>query len=125
MTYFQKSGNKFHAKSTEYNGHVYHSKLEAAYAQELDLRVKAKDIKSWDRQVKLDLKVNGVHITNYYIDFVLHNNDGSREFVECKGLPTSEWKLKWALLEALFDSDFRQQPDDCMSLVKQNSIRYR
>lgn len=125
MTYYQKSGNKYHAKSTEYEGVVYHSKLEAAYAQELDLRKRAGDIKDWERQVKLQLTVNGKHITNYYIDFLIHHNDGSREFVEVKGMPTSEWRLKWSLFEALFDDNYRDHPDDCMTVIKQSSVRFR
>ena len=120
MTYFQKSGNKYHAKSTQFEGITYHSKLEAAYAQELSLRLMAKDIKSWDRQVKLDLKVNGMHITNYFIDFVVHHNDGSREFVEVKGFYTPEWRMKWAIFEATFD-DFKDHPDDSLTVVKQSS----
>lgn len=119
--YFQKSGNKFHAKSTEYNGHIYHSKFEAAFAASLDLSQKAGDIKEWERQVRLDLRVNDIHITNYYIDFIIHHNDGSREFTECKGVPTPDWKIKWSLLEALFDDDFRKHPDDKMILIKQSS----
>ena len=94
MTYTQKSGNKYHSITNQYNGLTYHSKLEAAYAQELDIRVKAGDIKSWDRQVKLDLKVNGQHICNYYIDFIIHHNDGTKEFVEIKGFETEVWRLK-------------------------------
>lgn len=135
MTYFQKSGNKYHAQSTEYNGNVYHSKLEAAYAAELDLRVRAHDIKSWERQVKLDLKVGGykcekcghqkegVHHTNYYIDFIVHHNDGSREFVEVKGRELPEWKAKWRLLEESFES-FKEYPDDKMTVIKQSSMRF-
>lgn len=122
--YYQKSGNKYRAKRTDYEGVVYHSKLEAAYAQELDMRIKGKDIKSWERQIKLDLRVNDIHITNYYMDFLIHHNDGSREYVECKGMPTSTWKLKWSLFEALFDELFRKHPDDCMTIVKQSSMRY-
>jgi hypothetical protein len=121
MTYIQRSGNKYHAKSTEYNGHVYHSKLEAAYAQELDLRVRAKDIKSWDRQVKLDLRVNGQKICSYYIDFVILHNDDSKEYVECKGVEMEVWKLKWRILEATFDTDFRQHPNDQLTVMKQTS----
>lgn len=120
MTYTQKSGNKYHAKSTIYEGVVYHSKFEAAYAQELDLRVRGKDIASWDRQVKLDLKVNGQHITNYYIDFLVHHKDGSREFVETKGFATAEWQMKWRIFEATFES-FKKHPDDFMTLVKQSA----
>lgn len=124
MPYYQRSGNKYRAQRTEYNGAVYHSKLEAAVAQELDLRVKAGDIKSWERQVKLPLSVNGIHITNYYIDFLIENNDGSREFLEAKGVATPEWKLKWSLLEATFDDLFRKHPDDRLTVIKQSSIRY-
>jgi len=125
MTYFQRSGNKYRAKSTEYGGHVYHSKLEAAYACELDLRKKAKDIKDWERQVKLDLRVNGVHITNYYIDFIVTHNDESREYVEVKGMEMEVWKIKWAILEAVFDTDFRKHPDDKLMVIKQSSMRFR
>lgn len=120
MTYFQKSGNKYHAQSTIYNNICYHSKFEAAYAQALDMSVKSGDIKKWERQVRLDLSVNGQHITNYYIDFVVHHNDGSKEFIECKGFATPEWQMKWRIFEATFDQ-FKESPDDCMTLVKQTS----
>lgn len=120
MMYWQKSGNKYHAQSTLYNGVSYHSKLEAAYAEELDIRKKTKDIKGWERQVKLDLRVNGHHITNYYIDFVIEHNDGSRELVECKGFETEVWKLKWKILEATFDQ-MKEHPDDCLTVIKQST----
>ena len=120
MTYLQKSGNKYHAHSTEYAGNVYHSKLEAGYAQELDLRIKAKDIKRWERQVKLDLKVNGIHIANYYIDFIITHNDDSQEYVEVKGMETDLWRMKWKILEATFD-DFKKHPDDSLTVIKQSS----
>lgn len=118
--YLQKSGNKYHAHSTQYEGQTYHSKLEAAYAQELDLRVKAKDIKGWDRQVRLDLKVNGMHICNYYIDFIAYNNDGSKEYIEVKGFETEVWRMKWKILEATFD-EFKDDPDDSLTVIKQSS----
>lgn len=111
---------KFHNKPQEYDGHWYHSGFEARYAAELDYLKRSGDIKSWDRQVKLDLKVNGQHITNYYIDFIVHHLDGSREFVECKGAETKDWILKWRLLEATFD-EIKQHPDDSMTLVKEAS----
>lgn len=120
MTYFQKSGNKYSATSTQYEGITYHSKLEAGYAESLDMRVMAKDIKSWERQVKLDLKVNGIHITNYYIDFVVTHNDGKKEFVEVKGFETDVWRMKWKILEATFE-DFKETPDDFLTVVKQGS----
>lgn len=121
MTYLQVSGNKYHSNSTQFQGITYHSKLEAAYAEELELRRMAKDIKSWDRQVKLELKVNGYPIGNYYIDFIVTHNDGSREFVEVKGFETEVWKMKWRILEATFD-DFKESPDDRLTVVKQSSM---
>lgn len=120
--YVQKSGNKYHAHSTQYEGQTYHSKLEAGYAEELTLLHRGKKIKTWERQVKLDLRVNGVHITNYYIDFVVHHLDGSKEYVECKGMELGDWVLKWRIFEATFN-ERKEHPDDRMTLIKQSSWR--
>ena len=79
--------------------------MEAAYAQELDLRVKAGDIKSWKRQVKIDLRAYGKHICNYYIDFVIKHNDETEEFLEIKGMETPEWRLKWKLFCAQMEEE--------------------
>ena len=113
--YYTKRGNKYGAKSTIYNGVCYHSKKEAGYAQELDLRVRAKDIKSWERQVRIDLKVYGQHITNYYIDFVITHNDGSLEYVEIKGFSTETWRLKYKLFEAIFN---KEQPGVVLTIIR-------
>jgi hypothetical protein len=124
MYILHTTGNKYRAKSSIYNGVTYHSKLEAAYAKELDLRLKAKDIKGWERQVKLDLRVNGQHINNYHIDFIIHHNDGSREFVEVKGMALEPWKTNWKILEATFE-DFKEHPDDRMTVIKQSQVRFK
>lgn len=97
-----RRGSKFGAKRQLYEGYTYHSKKEAAYAAELDLRKRAGDIKDWKRQVKISLDVNGYHITNYYVDFMIEHNDTSLEYVEVKGFETDVWRLKWALFEALY-----------------------
>lgn len=108
------SNNKYHAKSTIYNGVKYHSKKEAAYAAELDLRQKAGEIERWERQVKISLDVNGFHIANYYIDFIVYYPDGTREYVEVKGFETEVWQLKWKLFEALY----HEQQDYRLIVVK-------
>jgi len=113
--WYQKKQNKYHNKSTIYNDISYHSAKEAAYAQELDLRIRAKDIKSWRRQVKLDLKVYGCHICNYYIDFELTHNDNSIELVEIKGFVTDTWRLKWKLTEAIYNHNF---PEITLTVIK-------
>ena len=113
---------KYHNRSSIYNGISYHSELEAFHAAELDLRMRIGEIVSWERQVRLDLKVNGMHINNYYIDFIAHLPDGSREFIECKGMELEPWKTNWKILEATFE-DFKQHPDDKMVVIKEYSRR--
>lgn len=130
MVWYQKRQNKYNATSTEYGGLVYHSKKEAAYAQELDLRVKAKDIKSWDRQVKFDFNLiregdkillsgesragkDSMHLETYYLDFVIHHNDETKEYVEVKGFVTTTWRHKWRLMEFLYGDD----PEIIMTVV--------
>lgn len=95
-------GNKYKSVSTVYSGVQYHSKGEAGYAAELDLRLKAKDIKAWRRQVKVSLDVNGRHIANYFVDFVVTHLDDTEEYVEYKGFSTEVFRLKRLLFEALY-----------------------
>lgn len=106
MTYwqFQKGeGNKYKAKSTEYGGRVFHSKLEAGYAETLDWRIKAKEVKSWRPQVHLPIRYYGQKICTYIIDFEVILSDKSIEYVEVKGFSTDVWKQKWKMVEALLD----------------------
>ncbi|MBX4188246.1 MAG: DUF1064 domain-containing protein [Candidatus Doudnabacteria bacterium] len=98
-----RTKNKYGAKGQTYDGLWYHSKKEAKYAEELDWLLKAKKIQSWERQVKIDITVNGKHICNYYCDFKVINKDGDVEFHEVKGFATSEWQLKWKLFHAIID----------------------
>ena len=129
MTYYQnwhKRDNKFNAKKTEYNGLRYDSKLEVEKAMELDWMLKAKEIKSWERQVKvefnfvwskeqgnwyltdipaLELKKSGeqfVHLQNYFVDFVVYHNDDSIEYLEMKGYLDIGSKKKAKLIDMLF-----------------------
>ncbi len=94
--------NKYGAIKREYRGVVYHSTKEANYAAELDLRVLAKDIASWERQIPIDIAVNGKHVCNVVVDFLITHNDGSKEYVEVKGFATPIFKLKKKLLEVTF-----------------------
>ena len=107
--------NKYGAKPTIYNGIKYHSKFEAEYAQKLDWRVKAKDIKCWGRQTKIGLSVNDKHICNYFIDFTIIHNDKTVEQVEIKGMETATWKLKWKLFLAIYK---KEHPEWLITLVK-------
>jgi len=85
-----------------YNGVKYDSKREANYAAELDLRLYAKDIAAWGRQLRVKLEANGQKICVYVIDFDVTELDGTHTLVEVKGFETAEWKLKKKLLEILW-----------------------
>jgi hypothetical protein len=119
--YKQRSYNKYGAKTQEYNGRHYHSKLEAAHAQELDLLLKAGEIKEWIPQYKVDLRAYGKHITNYYVDFKVINADDSVEYHEVKGYETDTWQLKWKLFEAQMNEE---EPGAELIVLKQSSIGY-
>ena len=95
---------KYHNKHTEYAGHSYMSKLEADVAWQLDMRIKAGEVKNYKRQVRIPLKVNGKHICDYVIDFVVKCTDGTTEYLEAKGFETDVWKLKWKIFEAMYEN---------------------
>lgn len=94
--------SKFNNKSTVYKGIRYDSIKEAEYAKTLDLRILAGEVKEWTRQFKISLDLNGVHITNYFIDFRVTMADGSIEYHEVKGFETEVWRLKWLLSTAIY-----------------------
>lgn len=106
-----KKENKYHAKGRNYNGRWYDSNKEAAYAENLDWRVKAGEVKEVIPQFKIELRINDKLICNYYIDFKLIMTDGSEEYHEVKGFETELWKFKWRMTEAL-------HPDWTLILVK-------
>jgi len=103
INYFSKSKtkNKFNAKKQEFGGRKYDSKFEAKYAEELEFRKLAGEIVDIKPQVKIDIKVNGVHICNYYCDFRVELKDGTIQYHEVKGLEMPLWQMKWKILHAL------------------------
>ena len=108
--YFSQK-NKYNARRTKYNDRYYDSALEAAYAEELDWRIKAKEIKEVTPQFKISIDINDVHIANYYMDFKVELSDGRIEMHEVKGMETPIWRMKWRLAKAL-------NPDWIFVLVK-------
>ncbi len=103
------------SKKQVFQGERYDSGFEMGYAQELNLRQKAKEIIKWERQVKIPLVVNNYTIANYYIDFIVYYPDGTKEFVECKGWPSDVWRMKWKIFEALFS----ELPNVKLTVIKQ------
>lgn len=105
--YTQRGANKYGAKKKEFQGRSYMSKGEAGYAQQLELRRKAHEIKEITPQYRIRLDVNGYHICNYIVDFRVVMADGSVEFHEFKGYATNLWRLKWKLTEALYGKEYK------------------
>lgn len=94
---------KYNNKTTMYNGRKYDSCKEANYARDLDWRIQAGEIKEVIPQYKIDLRVNGRHIANYYMDFKVILADGQVQYHEVKGMELPLWQMKWRILEAIID----------------------
>lgn len=90
--------NKYNAKTIFYNGRKYDSRLEANFAEELDWRIDAGEIKEVIPQHKIELRgLFGERVCNYFIDFKVINADDSITYYEVKGMKTQLWILKWKL----------------------------
>ncbi len=99
--------NKFGAISAGYGKNLFHSKKEANFAAELDIRVRCKELKSWRRQVNVPLKVNGITVCRYVVDFVAEYPDGHEQYIEVKGFPHPVGELKMKLFKACYpQADF-------------------
>lgn len=90
------------AVRTEYDGRLYDSKAEAEFARTLDLRVRAGELKRWERAVRYPLRVGGVVVGHYTPDFTLVHPDYSLEIVEIKGRVARDFPLRKRLFEALY-----------------------
>lgn len=90
--------HKYGAKRTDYDGRNYASKLEAAYAKKLDLRVAAGDVVFYLWQVPFHLPGD----VKYVVDFQEFHSDGSVHFIDVKGMETPQFKAKKKMVEALY-----------------------
>lgn len=99
----KKRGNKYQAKGRYYDGKWFDSTFELNVYQDLLWDQKAGNISKIERQVKIPLEVNGIRITNYYVDFRVTYPDGSVEYIEAKGFETQDWRIKWNLFMAILD----------------------
>ncbi len=100
----QKYRNQTQVYTSSIHGtRKFDSIKEANYCEELDWLLEAGDIKHYDLQPKIDIKVNGIHITNYYCDFRVVKKHGEIEYHEVKSeaTMTDVWKMKWKLVLAL------------------------
>lgn len=87
--------NKYNAKGRYYNGDYYHSTGEAKHAAKLDLQKKIGEIHDWERQVKIEIPINGKLWRTWTIDFKVWVTADRYEFHEYKGLELEDFKMKW------------------------------
>jgi hypothetical protein len=83
---------------------------------QLDWRLKAKEIVSWERQYPVRIEINGQHILTTKVDFRIHHKDGSYELAETKGFETPDYKIKKRLIEVVW---LPEHPDHTYLLVKE------
>lgn len=124
--YSRRIGNKFGAKRTLYNGRSYDSKFEAGVAQELDLRLKAGDIKAVEPQFRVDIwcyREDGekAFCIKHKVDFRIEHNDGSFELIEAKGVETADYKMRRKFLENIW---LPLHKDHVYTVIKQNKRRF-
>ena len=117
--------SKYGAVRQTYNGINYDSKLEASRAYELDMMIKAKQIKGYDRQYKLELYVynaagDKIPFKSWKVDFRVHNLDDSYTLEEVKGMEMMDFKMKRDICEKVWLPD---HPDHDLVILKQPQIR--
>lgn len=123
--YNQSFRSKYNAKKTLFKGRKYDSKFEASVAQDLDLRLKAGDVKAVEPQFKVEIwcyRENGLKAfkISHKVDFRVTNNDDSYTLVEAKGVETADYKWRRKFLENIFLPD---NPDYTYEVINQKGWR--
>lgn len=104
--------NKYGAVSKVYKGVKYDSTLEAKYAAKLDLLKRIGEIHDWERQVSIDLNINGQEWRTWKIDFKVWVNLDHHEWHECKGVETIDFQMKRDAFNILY-------PDEKLIIIKE------
>lgn len=109
----RRTGNKYRAIKTTFNGHQYDSKHEAAIAEQLYLLMHEKD--PADRILSItphpetyQLIVNGIKISSYTPDFRVEYESGRVDIIDAKSSITkkkNDYVMRKKLMKALYDID--------------------
>jgi hypothetical protein len=102
--------NKYNNLKVVIDGYTFDSKKEAEFYGSLKLKKQAGFIKDFKMQVKYEIKINNIHIANYFMDFEITNNDESVDYVDIKAkdkktnkfIKTGVFALKKRLVEAIY-----------------------
>ena len=87
------ANSKFQNQWTEIDGHKFQSIAEGKYYGRLKMRLKAKEIRSFEMQKTYKIFIDGVLITTYRADFVIQENDGTFTVVDVKSEATEAMEV--------------------------------
>jgi hypothetical protein len=82
--------------------HWHQSGLEIKTCDELRLRKIAGDILDYETQKRVKLELGGHYLGSMYVDFLVHETDGTFEFLESKGIAFAKWKRDWPILQVMY-----------------------
>lgn len=105
-----KSKSKYRNKSIEIDGIKFHSTKEGKYYSDLKTKKSLGEIKDFKMQVCYEIKINDIHIANYFLDFLVEYLDNTYDYIDVKGkdkvsnkwIKTDVFKLKKKLVEAIY-----------------------
>lgn len=106
-----RAASKYRNQRTVVDGIAFPSKKEAVRYQQLKLLQSAGRIRNLERQVSFQLKVDDFKVCLYRADFVYEEYVGeewSTVVEDCKGFPTSVYKLKKKLMKACLGIEIRE-----------------
>lgn len=106
----KRSYNKYRNTKTKIDGINFDSQKEADYYSTLKLLERAKEIVKFERQVKMPIEVNNIHIAYYVLDFKVYYPNGNIKHIDIKAkdkktnkwITTDVFKLKKKLIEAIY-----------------------
>lgn len=90
--------HKFRAKSVEYDGERFASKLEFRFKQHLDLLIKNGEVIFYLMQVPVRMPGG----TKLIVDFQIFYANGCVRFIDTKGIETDSFKIKKREVEAIY-----------------------
>ncbi|MBB6672610.1 DUF1064 domain-containing protein [Cohnella nanjingensis] len=108
--------SKYGARHVIADGRRFDSRAEYRYYEQLKLRLRAKDIASFECQVRYTIldpykhpttgrKVQGIV---YVADFVVTHLDGSHEVIDVKGVRTEAYRNKKKMFESKYGIEIKE-----------------
>jgi hypothetical protein len=106
----KRSYNKYRNTKKKVDGINFDSEKEANYYAKLKLLERANEIVKFERQVKMPIEINDIHIAYYILDFKVYYPNGDIKYIDIKAqdkktkkwITTDVFKLKKKLIEAIY-----------------------